>query len=92
MPPAEITARLRELGDLLTAQGWIARLQAEPGRAPCLHVQNPASAPLAERIYCAPRDASGALWFWWSWAEPISQDTDETAGAITRALRPRPGF
>jgi hypothetical protein len=87
----EAVRRLEELGDELGRAGWTARLQAEPGRAPCLHVQHHATAP-AEHVYAAPRDADGAIWFWWSWAEPIAQDTAQAAEMITRALRPSPEF
>jgi hypothetical protein len=81
---------LEELGDELGRAGWNARLQAEPGRAPCLYVQNPETGAraLAEHIYAAPRE--GGFWFWWSWAEPIAQDSAETAARIMRALRSGP--
>jgi hypothetical protein len=82
----EAVRRLEDLGDELGRAGWNARLQAAPGRAPCLYVQRHATAP-AEHVYATPRDADGAIWFWWSWAELIAQDTTEAAGMIIRALR-----
>lgn len=50
-------ARLEALGAELDRAGWRTRLVAEPGRVPCLHVQNPqpGATALAEDIYCAPR-------------------------------------
>lgn len=81
-------SRLEELGCRLGELGWVTRLQAEAGRAPCLDVQDPGPggrAP-AEYIYAAPRQ--DGFWFWWSWAEPIAQTAAGAAAAITRALRP----
>jgi hypothetical protein len=79
-----------DLGDKLGRLGWTARLDAMPGRVPCLYVQNPEpSAGLrTEHIYAAPKE--DGMWFWWSWAEAISADAEQAAVAITRALRPGP--
>src|SRR5579875_928966 len=51
-----------------------------PGRAPCLHVVNPATVALAEDIYTG-RDGDGCWWYWWPWAEPIAPGTDPEAAA-----------
>ena len=90
----EAIARLQELADELRAHGWTATLQTSANRAPCLYVRNPETGAraLAERIYCAPRDADRDLWFWWSWFEPITRDTAEAAGVIMRALRSGPAL
>jgi hypothetical protein len=79
---------LERLGAMLDGAGWTTRLQLAPGRAPGLHVQNPAAAQLSETICAAPKD--DGFWFWWSWAEPIAQDPAVTAAIIVRALRARP--
>jgi len=79
---------LESLGTELGRAGWATRLRIVPGRAPSLHVQNPAAAQLAETIWAAPKD--DGFWFWWSWAEPIAQDPAATAAVIVRALRARP--
>jgi hypothetical protein len=77
MPPATTTSAtvqtaislLEAVGAELGRKGWAARLQIAPGRAPSLHVENPAAAQLAETtIYAAPKD--DGFWFWWSWYEP----------------------
>lgn len=99
MPPASTPAAtpasletaislLEALSAELGRAGWATRLQITPGRAPSLHVQNPAAAQLAETIWAAPKD--DGFWFWWSWAEPIAQDPAATAAMILRALRARP--
>jgi hypothetical protein len=79
---------LEALGAELGRAGWATQLQIAPGRAPSLHVQNPAAAQLAETIWAAPKD--DGFWFWWSWAEPIARDPVATAAIILRALRARP--
>jgi hypothetical protein len=80
-------ARLGALSAELTQHGWKTRLQVAVGHVPCLFVQNPApgAAVLAEHIYAAPR--ADAWWFWWSWAEPISDTVAEAASIIVRVLR-----
>ena len=79
--------RLEDLSAEMGRLGWPARLQVEAGRIPCLHVQNPepGASALAEHIYAAPKE--DGTWFWWSWADPISQDTAIAAQTICRALR-----
>ena len=79
---------LEALGAELGRSGWATRLQLAPGRAPSLHVQNPAVAQLTETIYAAPKD--DGFWFWWSWYEPIAKTPPDTAAIIVRALRARP--
>jgi hypothetical protein len=79
---------LQALGAELGRAGWATRLHLAPGRAPSLHVQNPAVAQLAETIYAAPKD--DGFWFWWSWYEPIAQTSPDTAAIIVRTLRARP--
>jgi hypothetical protein len=79
---------LEALGAELGRSGWKTRLQIASGRAPSLHVQNPAAAQLAETIYAAPKD--DGFWFWWSWYEPIAQASADTAAIIVRVLRARP--
>jgi hypothetical protein len=82
-----VLSMLEALGAELGRTGWTTRLQAAPGRAPRLYVQNPepGAAALAEHIYAAPKD--DGVWFWWSWFEPIAQDPAATAAIIRRALR-----
>jgi hypothetical protein len=80
-------ARLEALGAELDRAGWRTRLVAEPGRVPCLHVQNPqpGATALAEDIYCAPR---GDVWtYWWSWVEPICAEVAEAAAIVGKVLR-----
>jgi hypothetical protein len=98
MPPASrrpttietVLSMLESLGTELDRAGWTTRLQAAPGRAPALFVQNPEpGAALAETIYAAPKD--DGFWFWWSWAEPIAQDAGSAAAIIRRALRATTG-
>jgi hypothetical protein len=99
MPPASTTATtpatvetaislLEALGADLGRAGWVTRLHITPGRAPSLHVQNPAAAQLADTIWAAPKD--DGFWFWWSWAEPIAKDPAAAAAIIVRALRTQP--
>jgi hypothetical protein len=83
-----VISMLERLGSVLDGAGWTTRLQIAPGRAPSLHVQNPAAPQLSETIRAAPKNEG--LWFWWSWAEPIGQDPAATAAIILRALRARP--
>jgi hypothetical protein len=85
-----VIAMLESLGTDLHAAGWTTRLMIAPGRAPALFVQNPApgAAALNETIHAAPKD--DGFWFWWSWAEPIHQDTAQAAALIRRALRAAP--
>jgi hypothetical protein len=85
-----VIAMLESLGTDLDAAGWTTRLMIASGRAPALLVQNPepGAAALNETIYAAPKD--DGLWFWWSWAEPIHQDTAQAAALIRRALRAAP--
>jgi S-adenosyl methyltransferase len=77
-----------EIERFLDGLELVPRRQIAPGRAPSLHVQNPAAAQLSEAICAAPKD--DGFWFWWSWAEPIAQDPATTAAIIVRALRARP--
>lgn len=83
-----VIGMLERLGAMLDGAGWTTRLQIAPGRAPSLHVQNPAAAQLSETIWAARRD--DGFWFWWSWAEPIAQNPATTAAIIIHALRARP--
>jgi hypothetical protein len=80
-------AHLEALSAEIDKHGWITRLTAENNRIPCLYVQNPepGAAALHDHIYAAPK--AGGWWFWWSWAEPIAQDTTATATTIRRILR-----
>ncbi len=72
--------RLEQLADVLARSGLRSRVVAPPGRAPCLHVVNPATVALAEDIYTG-RDGDGCWWYWWPWAEPIAPGTDPEAAA-----------
>jgi hypothetical protein len=82
-----VIAMLEALGAELDAAGWVTRLRIAPGRAPALFVRNPeqGAAALNEHVYVAPKD--DGFWFWWSWSEPIHQDTAQAAAIIRRALR-----
>jgi hypothetical protein len=81
-------AHLEALSAALLRLGWQSRLSAEAGRLLGLLVRTPASAASAqaETIYCSLRIHS--LWFWWSWAEPISlvDDLENAASMIMTAL------
>jgi len=82
-PPSPASA----LGAELIKHGWKTQLKVAVGHVPCLFVQNPVpgASALAEHIYAAPK--ADTWWFWWSWAEPISDIPAETASTIVRVLR-----
>jgi hypothetical protein len=97
MPSGEATAgrvgcldRLEGLGQALARRGLRAQLLTPPGRAPSLHVVNPAASALAEDVYLG-RSRDGIWWFWWSWAERIcaGEDPERAARLIGRVLAAR---
>jgi hypothetical protein len=63
--------------------GQYAAAIIRQGRAPCLRVTNRRAPQLTEDIY------AGRGWYWWSWAERISEchDPASTAAMVTRVLR-----
>ena len=69
---------LRHLHDLrvaVEAAGFVTKIGENgrsPGVSPFLRVTNPNTMPLSEAIQCARHAADGgALWFFWSWGEPM---------------------
>jgi hypothetical protein len=75
---------------VLSHHGLRVSLMAPPGRAPSLHVVNPAASVLAEDVYTG-RGRDGAWWFWWSWAERIAsgEDLEGAAAMIKQVLAER---
>jgi hypothetical protein len=82
--------RLEGLAEVLSHHGLRVSLMAPPGRAPSLHVVNPAASVLAEDVYTG-RGRDGAWWFWWSWAERIAsgEDLEGAAAMIKQVLAAR---
>jgi hypothetical protein len=69
---------LRHLDDLratLEAAGFVTKIEEtgqSPGASPFLRVTNPNVVQLSEAIRCDRHGADGgALWFFWSWGEPM---------------------
>jgi hypothetical protein len=69
---------LRHLDDLraaLEAAGFVTKIGEtgqSPGVSPFLRVTNPNVVQLSEAIRCDQHAADGgALWFFWSWGEPM---------------------
>ncbi len=83
-------SRLEGLAEVLAHHGLRTSLMAPPGRAPSLHVVNPAASVLAEDVY-AGRSQDGTWWFWWSWAERIAagEDLEGAAALIKQVLAAR---
>ena len=76
----ETTARsiLRHLDDLraaLETAGFVTKIEEtghSPGASPFLLVTNPNLVQLGEAIRCDHHATDGgALWFFWSWGEPM---------------------
>lgn len=88
--PAWYLDRFERLGKVLARRGLRTRVTMPPGRAPSLHVVNPAVVALAEDVYLG-RGRDGAWWFWWPWAERIAtgDDLEGAAVMITRVLAVR---
>jgi hypothetical protein len=76
-------ADLDDLARELDRYGLKAELCTPPGKLPYLHVSNPQTSALTERVY-AQADS-----FWFSWAERIAGCDELTAAAttLTRVLR-----
>jgi hypothetical protein len=85
------TQLLDALGDELRRLGFRVRLDVIIDRPPSLHVQNPdpEARALQETIYAAPK--GGGWWFWWSWADPISEAPRDATVIIVRTLRATAG-
>jgi hypothetical protein len=90
VPPRQAQTRLEGLAEVLSHHGLRVSLMAPPGRAPSLHVVNPAASVLAEDVYTG-RGRDGAWWFWWSWAERIAsgEDLEGAAAMIKQVLAAR---
>lgn len=84
---AAAMVRLDKLAEELTNRGLDAWVMDPPGRVPSVYMANPGARALEENIY-ADQGKDGLWWFWWSWAERISQADDLVGAAetITRVL------
>ncbi|SRR6266545_4335676 len=71
---------LRRLGDLraaLDAAGFVTKIDQSRSTSAFLRVINPNVAQLSEVIQCDHHAADGgALWFFWSWGEPMCPARD----------------
>jgi hypothetical protein len=72
---------LRELGELLQAQGLHVRVGETRGGLPQLIVISTTVPTLSEVIFATQREEN--WWFWWSWAERIAP-VDDMPTAVTR--------
>lgn len=70
-----ILRHLDDLGAAIEAAGFVTKIEQtgqSPGVSAFLRVTNPNVVQLSEAIHCGPHAADGgALWFFWSWGEPM---------------------
>jgi hypothetical protein len=88
-PAVEVPGSITQLDAVaaeLARHGWAARLEAPPGRLPCLHVQNPAAPASSGHVY-AQRRHDGIWTYWWSWAQAIASTPAEAAAIIVATLQ-----
>jgi hypothetical protein len=71
---------LRHLDDLraaLDAAGFVTKIDQSRSVSPFLRVTNPNVVQLSEAIQCDHHASDGgALWFFWSWGEPMCPARD----------------
>jgi hypothetical protein len=82
MATGSILERLDNLRTALDKAGFVAEIVQSRSVSPFLRVTNPNVAQLGEAIQCGRHAAAGgALWFFWSWGEPMcpAQDVHRAA-------------
>lgn len=89
--PATILGRLEVLRAALEAAGFAVRVDRPTVGPPRLRVTSADTPELREVITCATSVADDALWFLWSWGDPIcpAVEVEQAVKEIGHVLGPR---